>query len=88
MFNSFFDNENIEENVGKINFIDLNSLLVDTFKEMTNHMEDLFCLEHILEVREFWPRKLSNDDDYKYVSVTLPSSKKINIYGTKYYWKI
>ena len=52
MFNTLFKNEDIEENIGKTNEIDPCSLLIDTFKEMTNHVEDHCCLEDIMEVRE------------------------------------
>ena len=40
LFNTFFKNENIEDKIGKTNEIDPYSLLIDTFKEMINHMED------------------------------------------------
>ena len=73
-------------------------MLIDTFKEMTNHMEDHCCLEDIMEVREFFTKKIiesknkaasvltdSNNDDSKYVSVALPSSKKRKIHGMKNY---
>ena len=73
-------------------------MLIDTFKEMTNYMEDHYCLEDIMEVREFFTKKIlesknkaasiltdSNNDDSEYVSVTLPSSKKRKIHGTKHY---
>ena len=40
LFNIFFENENIEENIGKTNKIDPYSLLIDTFKEMTKYIED------------------------------------------------
>ena len=58
LFHTFFENQNIEENIGKTNRIDPYSLLVDTFKEMTNHMEDHCCLEDIMEVRKFFTKKI------------------------------
>ena len=95
MFNSFFENENLEDYIGKTNKIDPYSLLIDTFKEMTNHMEDHCCLENIMKVREFFTKKIlesknkavsilldSSNDDSEYVSVTLPSSKKRKTHGT------
>ena len=98
LFHTFFENENIEENIGKTNKIDPYSLLVDTFKEMTNYMEDHSCLEDIMKLREFFTKKIvesknkaasvltdSNNNDSKYVSVTLPSSKKRKTHGTKDY---
>ena len=101
MFNKFYDNENIEENLGTTNKIDPYSMLNDSFKEMTNHMEDHYCLEDIIEVKEFFTKKIvesknkaasvlldSNNDDSEYVSVTLPSSKKRKTHGTKHYWEI
>ena len=60
LFNSFFENENIEDNIDKTNKVDPYSLLIDTFKEMTNHMEDHCCLEDIMEVSDYLPRQLSN----------------------------
>ena len=54
LFNTFFENENIKENIGKTNKIDPYSLLIDTFKGMTNHMKDHCCLEDIMEVRDFF----------------------------------
>ena len=81
MFNTFFKNENTEDNnIDKTNKIDPYSLLIDKFKEMTNHVEDHCCLEDIMEVREFFTKKIrksknkaasilldSNNDDSKYV---------------------
>ena len=65
---------------------------------MINHIEDHCCLEDIMEVREIFTKKIlesknkaasvlldSNNDDSKYVSVTLPSSKKRKTHGTKHY---
>ena len=60
LFHIFFENENIEENIGKTNKIDPYSMLIDTFKEMTNPMEVHCCLEDIMKVREFSPRKSLN----------------------------
>ena len=96
LFNSFFENENIEDNIGKTNNIDPYSLLIDTFKEMTYHVEDHCCLEDIMEVREFFTKKIiesknktasvltdSNDNHSEYASVTSPSLKKRKTHGTK-----
>ena len=98
LFHTFFENENIEQNIVKSNKIDHYSLLIDTFKEMTNHMEDHCDLEDIMEVRKFFNKKIlesknkavsvltdSNNDDSEYLSVTLPSSKKRKTHGTKHY---
>ena len=38
-FDSFFENEKVEDSIGKTNKINPYSLLVDAFKEMINHME-------------------------------------------------
>ena len=54
LFNTIFKNKNI----GKTNKIDPYSLLIDIFKAMTNHMEDNYCLEDIMEVREFFTKKI------------------------------
>ena len=43
LFNTCFKNKNIEENIGKTNKIDPYLLVIDTFKEMINHMEDHCC---------------------------------------------
>ena len=71
-------------------------MLIDKFKEITNHMEDHCCLEDIMEIRKFFTKKImesknkaasilkvSNNNDSKYVSVTLPSSKKRKTHGIK-----
>ena len=58
LFHTFFENENIEENIGKTKKIDPYLLLIDTFKEMTNHMEGHCCLEDFMEVREFFTKKI------------------------------
>ena len=58
LFNLFFKNENIEDNIGKINKIDSYSLLIDTFQEMTNHIENHCCLEDIMEVRKFLTKNI------------------------------
>ena len=58
LFHTFFENKNIEDYIGKTNKIDPHSLLIDTFKEVTNHMEDHCCLEDIMEVRDFFTKKI------------------------------
>ena len=58
LFNSFFENENIEENIGNTNKIDPYSLLINTTEEMTNHVEDHWYLEDIMEVRDFFTKKI------------------------------
>ena len=98
LFNTVFENENTEDNIGKTNKIDPYSLLIDTSKEITNHTEDHCCLEDVMEVRKFFTKKFiesknkaasvltdSNNDDSEYISVTLPSSKKRKTHGTKHY---
>ena len=90
-------NENTEDNIGKTNKFDHYSLLIDTYKEITNHIEDC-CLEDIMEVREIFTKKIlesknkaacvlfdSNNTNVEYVSVTLPFSKKRKTHGTKHY---
>ena len=97
MFNTIFENKNIEEDIGKTNKLDPDSMLFDIFKKMTNLMEDHCCLEGIMEVREFFTKKIiesknkaasvlsdSNNDASEYVSVTLPFSKKRKTHGTKH----
>ena len=49
--NSFFDNQNIEHNIGKSNKIELYSMLIDIFKAMTNHMKNHYSLEDVMEAR-------------------------------------
>ena len=44
--------------IRKTNKIDPYSLLIDIFKEMTDHMDDHCCLEDIMEVREFYTKKI------------------------------
>ena len=60
LFNSFSENENIDDNISKTNKIDPNSLFIYIFKEMTNLMKDQYCLEDIKEVRELFTKKMSN----------------------------
>ena len=73
-------------------------MLVDAFKELTNHMEGHCSLEDITRVRDFFTDmtvesknkaasslKCTKDNDSEYVSVTLPSSKKRKTHGTKHY---
>ena len=82
----------------KTNKIDPYSLLVDAFKEMTNHMEGHCTSEDIMKVRNFFTDmtiesknkaasvlKYTENNDSEYVSVTLPSSKKRKTHGTKHY---
>ena len=69
----------------------------DTFKKMTNHMEQNCSLEDIMEVRVFFNRKIieakkkaasvlidSNNNHSEYISVIIPSSKKRKTHGTKH----
>ena len=97
LFNTFFENKNIGEKIDQTNKIDPYSLLINTFKEMTNHMEDHCCLEDVMELREFFTKKIlesknkaasvltdSNNDDSKYISVTLPSFKKRKSHDTQH----
>ena len=83
MFNSIFDNENIQNDIGKTNKIETYPLLIYLFKKMINRMEDHCSLEDIMEVRDFFDKKIieakkmtasvlidSNNDHSKYISVT------------------
>ena len=56
--NSFSDNENIEYDIGRTNNIEPYSLLIDIFKEKTNHIKDYCYFEDIMEVREIFNRKI------------------------------
>ena len=97
-FDPFLENEKVEESIGKTNKINPYSLLVDAFKEMTNHMEGHCSLEDITRVRDFFTDmtiesknkaasllNYTDENGSEYVSVTLPSSKKRKTHGTKHY---
>ena len=58
LFHMIFKNENIEDDIGKTNKIDPYSMLIDTFKEITIHMEDYCCLEDIMEASQFFTKKI------------------------------
>ena len=89
----------INENVGLTNEIKPYSMLIDVFKEMTNHLEGHCTVDDINEIREYLNNKivkakkraadklnLSNiEGTGEFISVTLPSSKKIKTHGTKHY---
>ena len=74
-------------------------MLIDVFKEMTNHLEGHCTVDDINEIREYLSNKiveakkraadkmnLSNiEAPGEFISVTLPSSKKLKTHGTKHY---
>ena len=60
LFDSFFENENMEENICQTNKFVPYLSLIDTFKEISNHLKFHCCLEDIMEVRDFSPGKSSN----------------------------
>ena len=103
------DNDNLFENyfamvdnveiVGLTNEIKPYSMLIDVFKELTNHLEGHSTHEHINELRSYLSNqiveakkraadslKLSNiEDKSEFILVTLSSSKKRKTHGTKHY---
>ena len=89
----------INENVDLTNEIKPYSMLIYIFKEMTNHLEGHCTVDDINEIRVNLNNKiveakkrvadklnLSNiEGTGEFISVTLPSSKKLKTHSTKHY---
>ena len=87
------------ENVGLTNEIKPYSMLIDIFKEITNHLKGHCITDNIYEIRAYLNNKIveakqraadnlklsSIEGTREFISVTLPSSKKKKTHGTKHY---
>ena len=74
-------------------------MLIDSFKEMTNHLEGHCTVDDINEIRECLNNKIveakkraadnlnlsSIEEIGEFIFVTLPSSKKKKTHGKKHY---
>ena len=99
IFDDYFAMDDINENIGLTNEIKPYSMLIDVFKEMTNHLEGHCTVDDINEIRAYLNNKiveakkravdnlkLSNiEGTGEFISLTLPSSKKKKTHGTKHY---
>ena len=99
IFDEYFAMDEINEIVGVINEIKSYSMLIYVLKEMTNHLEGHCTKDDINEIRVYLNNKiveakkraadkmnLSNiEAPGEFISVTLPSSKKLKTHGIKYY---
>ena len=75
IFDDYFALDDINENVGLINEIKTYSMLIDVFKEMTNHLEGHCTVDDINEIRAYLNIYFSY----------LTFLKKIKTHGTKHY---
>ena len=96
IFEDYFAMDDINENVGLTNKIKPQLMLIEIFKEMTNHLEGHYIVDDINEVRAYLNYKnveakiraednlnLSNiEEKGEFNSFTLPSSKKKKTYDT------
>ena len=58
VFDDYFAMDDINENVGLTNEIKPYSMLIDLFKEMTNHLEDHCTMDDMNEIRTYLNNKI------------------------------